>query len=108
MFVVVTHEIPLFLTSRWLSRLVFACSIVVLLFVHCCSPFSIVFTIECNPAIGSHTGGLLGSLQPSIQVHLLVATNIAAKANVGGTAERNRLNNVVEIAQLSLSLYVQY
>ena len=28
--------------------------------------------------IGSHTGGLLGSSQPSIQVHLSAATNIAA------------------------------
>ena len=56
---------PTFLTSRWLSRLVFACFIVVLLFVHCCSPFSIGFTIEHNPMIGSHTGGLLGSSQVS-------------------------------------------
>ena len=40
-FVVVTHEIPLFLTSRWLSRLVFVCFIVALLFLHYCSPFSI-------------------------------------------------------------------
>ena len=56
--------------------------------------------------IGSHTGGLLGSSQPSIQVHILAATNIVAKANVGGTAERNHLSNVAEIAQLSCSLYV--
>ena len=64
MFVVVTHKIPLFLASRWLSRLVFVCFIVVLLFLHCFSPFSIVFAIEHNQMIGSHTGGLLGSLQP--------------------------------------------
>ena len=44
--------------------------------------------------LGSHTGGLLGSLEPSIHVHLSAATNIAAKANVGGTAERNHLSNV--------------
>ena len=45
--------------------------------------------------LGSHTGGLLGSSQPFIHVHLSAATNIAAKANVGGTAERNHLSNVV-------------
>ena len=56
--------------------------------------------------IGSYTGGLLGSLQPSIQAHLSAGTNIAAKANVGGTAKRNHLRNVVEIAQLCCSLYV--
>ena len=44
--------------------------------------------------IGSHTGGWLGSLQLSIQEHLLPATNIVAKANVGGTAERNHLSNI--------------
>ena len=44
--------------------------------------------------IGSHTGRLLGSLQPSIQVHPFTATNIVAEANVGGTAERNHLSNV--------------
>ena len=45
--------------------------------------------------LGTHTGGLLGSSEPSIHVHLLAATNIAAKANVDGTAERNHLSNVV-------------
>ena len=44
--------------------------------------------------LGSHTGGLLGSSQPFIHVHLLAATNIAAKANVGGTAERNHLSKL--------------
>ena len=39
--------------------------------------------------IGSHTGGLLGSSQPFIHMHLLAVTNMAAKANVDGTAERN-------------------
>ena len=70
-FVVLTHEIPLLLTSRWLSRLGFACFIAVLLFVHVAYLFLLFFTptIECNPMIGSHTGGLLGSLQPSIQAH---------------------------------------
>ena len=90
-FVVVTHDIPLFLTSRWLSRLVFGCFIVLLLFLHCCSPFCIVFAIECNRMIGSHAGGSLGSSQPSIQSHLLAATNIAANANVGHTAEKHML-----------------
>ena len=68
--------------------------------------FLLFFTIECNPAIGSHTGGLLGSLQASMQVHLSAATNIVAvaKANAGGTAERNHHSNVVEISQLSCSL----
>ena len=42
----------------------------------------------------SHTGGLLGSSQPSIQAYLLAATNIVAKANVGGI-ERNHLSNIV-------------
>ena len=32
-----------FLTSRWLSRLVFVCFLVALLFVHCCSPFSVFY-----------------------------------------------------------------
>ena len=41
--------------------------------------------------LGSHTGGWVGSLQPSIHNHLSAATNIAAKANVGGTAEKNHL-----------------
>ena len=44
--------------------------------------------------LGSHIGGLLGSSQPFIHVHLSAATNIAAKANVDGTAERNHLSNV--------------
>ena len=44
--------------------------------------------------LGSHTGGLVGSLQPSIHNHLSAATNIAAKANVGGTAEKNHISNV--------------
>ena len=80
-----------FFTSRWLSRLVFACFIVVLLFVHCYSPFSIVFTVEHNPTLGSHTGGLLGSSEPSIHARLSAATDIAAKANIGGIAERTIL-----------------
>ena len=37
-----------FLTSRWLLRLVIACFIVALLFVHCCS-FSIVFYYRTQP-----------------------------------------------------------
>ena len=37
--------------------------------------------------IGSHAGGLLGSSQPSIQVHVKAATNIAAKANVCDTGK---------------------
>ena len=44
--------------------------------------------------LGSHIGGWLGSLQPSIHMHLSAATNIVAKANVGGTAERNHLRNI--------------
>ena len=44
--------------------------------------------------LGSHTGGLVGSLPPSIHNHLSAATNIAAKANVGGTAEKNHISNV--------------
>ena len=40
-------------------------------------------------------GGWLGSLQPSICAHLSAATNIAAKTNVAGTAERNHLSNIV-------------
>ena len=76
-FVLVTHEIPHVLTSKWLSRLVFACFIVLLLLVHCYSPFPIVFTVEHNPSLGSHTGGMIGSLHPAIHNHLLDATNIA-------------------------------
>ena len=44
--------------------------------------------------LGSHTGGLLGLSQPFIHVHLSAATNIVAKANVGGTEETNHLSNV--------------
>ena len=44
--------------------------------------------------LGSHTGGLLGSLQPFIHVHLSAATIIVAKANVGGTAEKNHLSKL--------------
>ena len=65
-----------------------------LLFVHCYPSFSIVFTIEHNPMLGSHIGGWLGSSEPSIHAHLLAVTNIAAKANVSGTAERNHLSNI--------------
>ena len=93
--VVVAHKIPLLLTSRWLSRLV-----LFVLWLHYCffivaHLFLLFFTIECNQMIGSHAGVLLGSSQPSIQVHLSTATNIAAKANVGETAERNHLSNIV-------------
>ena len=43
--------------------------------------------------LGSHTGGLLGSLQPFIHMHLSAATYIVGKGNVGGTAaERNSLS----------------
>ena len=45
--------------------------------------------------LGSHIGVWLGPSQPSIPAHLLAATNIVAKANVGGPAERNNLRNVV-------------
>ena len=47
--------------------------------------FYLVFTIDHNTMLGSHTGGLVGSLQPSIHNRLSVATNIVAKANVVGT-----------------------
>ena len=53
--------------------------------------FLYFFAIECNRMIGSHAGGSLGSSQPSIQAHLLAATNIAANANVGHTAEKHML-----------------
>ena len=77
------HEIPLLFTSRWLSRLVFACFIVALLFVHCYSPFSIVYTVEHNPMLGSHSGKLVGSLQPAIHNHLLADANIAENSFQG-------------------------
>ena len=38
--------------------------------------FSIVFTVEHNPMLGSHTGGLVGSLQPAAYDQLLAAINI--------------------------------
>ena len=44
--------------------------------------------------LGSHIGGWLGSSQPSIHMYLSAATNIAAKANAGGTAGRNHLGNI--------------
>ena len=66
-FVLVTHEIRLFLTSRWSSRLVFACFIVSLLFVHCYSPFSIDFYCRAQPNAWFTYGGLTCSLQPAIQ-----------------------------------------
>ena len=47
--------------------------------------FYLFFTIDHNPMLGYHTGGLVGSLQPSIHNCLSVATNIVAKANVVGT-----------------------
>ena len=56
--------------------------------------FLLCFAIEYNPTLGSHTSGLLGSSQPFIHMHHSAATNIAARANVGGTAERNHLSNV--------------
>ena len=57
--------------------------------------FLLCFALEGNPTLGSHTGVLLGSLQPFIHMHLLAATNIAAEANVGGTIEMNHLSIVV-------------
>ena len=50
---------------------------VALLFVHCYSPFLLFDTVEHNPMLGSHTGGLMGSLQPAIHDHLSAAANIA-------------------------------
>ena len=43
---------------------------------------------------GSYTGGLVGSLHPSIHEHLFTASTIASKANVGGMEEQNHLSNI--------------
>ena len=56
---------------------------VALLFVHCYSPFSIVFNVEHNPMLGSHTGGLVGSLQPAIHDQLSAATIIVENSFQG-------------------------
>ena len=55
---------------------------VALLFVHCYPPFSIGFNVEHNPMLGSHTGGLVGSLQP-IHDQLSAATNIVENSFQG-------------------------
>ena len=49
---------------------------VALLFVHCYSPFSIFFTVELNPMLGSHTGELTCSLQTAIHDQLLTTPSI--------------------------------
>ena len=92
--VVVTHEIPLF----WLPNCYQGWLLHVLLLHYHCSlllTFFIVFSIDHNATLGSHTDGLMGSLQPSIHTHLSAATNIVVKAIVAGTAERNNLSYVV-------------
>ena len=35
------------------------------------------FAVQCNQMLGSHTGGLVGSLQPAIHSQLLAAAYIA-------------------------------
>ena len=71
----ITHEIPLFLLPEgWFLH--------VLLLHYCFSllfTFSIVFTVEHNPMLGSHTGGLVGSLQPAAHDQLLTAIIIVKK-----------------------------
>ena len=41
------------------------------------------FTLDRNATLGSHTGDLEGSLQPSIHEHLSAAANIAANGFQG-------------------------
>ena len=45
--------------------------------------FLLSCTLDCNPMLGSHTGGLVGSLQPSIHEHLSSASNMVAKCFQG-------------------------
>ena len=47
----------------------------VLLLHYCLFTFFYCFTVEHNPLLGSHTGGLVGSLQPAIHDQLSAATN---------------------------------
>ena len=52
--------------------------LLVLLLIHCLFIVAYLIllfsTIEHNPTVGSHTGGLLGSLQPSIQAFSISST----------------------------------
>ena len=54
---------------------------VALLFVHCCS--LLFFTAEHTPTLGSHTGGLVGSLQSAIHDQLSAAANIVENSFQG-------------------------
>ena len=66
------------MTSRWLSRLVFACFIVALLFVPCYSPFSMVFYCRGQPnAWFTYWWIDFCSLQTAIHDQLMTTTNIA-------------------------------
>ena len=69
--------------SKQFSRLVVAYLIVALSFVYCFSCVSVVFTLDCIPVLGLHMGGVVGSLQPSIHMHLSPASNIVANSYQG-------------------------
>ena len=75
-FVLVTHETHFFYFQMVIKG-GFACFLLCYCLFIVTHLFLLGFTVEHNPMLGSHTGGLTCSLQPAIHDQLSTTANIA-------------------------------